>query len=83
MSIPPTIVAARIEAYLRHEITLGQLVDWAETQMLDGDPTSPAVRDALARLGLADVREFGLTWDDCETLLRSIGYKADIRVAAG
>jgi hypothetical protein len=37
----------------------------------------------LARLGLADVRAFGLTWDDCEELLRELGYSARVEIAAG
>jgi hypothetical protein len=29
------------------------------------------IRDITSRLGLADVREFGLTWEDCEGYLAS------------
>jgi len=32
-----------------------------------------ALRDITARLGLADVREFGLTWEDCEGYLSRLG----------
>ena len=70
-------VASKLMAYLRHEIALADLVDWAETAMMDADfPESdlPAVRDAVARLGLADVRAFGLLWEACEALLRRLGY---------
>ena len=30
------------------------------------------VRDAVARLGLADVQAFGLTWEDCASLLKQL-----------
>jgi len=40
------------------------------------------IRDAVARLGLADVRAFGLTWDDCQEILRQLGYSARIEIAA-
>lgn len=78
-------VAQKISAYLHHEITLEDLVDWAETQMAEGDFDEAAfetIRDAVARLGVADVRAFGLTWEDCETLLRDLGYSVQIRIAA-
>ena len=35
-----------------------------------------AIRDAVARLGLADVRAFGLTWADCQSILKQLGYNA-------
>ena len=38
------------------------------------------VRDVTSRLGLADVREFGLTWEDCERYLSRLGYTAKVDV---
>ena len=32
------------------------------------------VRDILARLGLADVKAFGLFWDDCNDYMKKLGY---------
>jgi len=52
-----------------HSTTGKILVNWSERVLLDGDL---AERDAetlaavAARLGVADVRAFGLTWDDCQ-----------------
>ena len=40
------------------------------------------VRDAVARLGLADVRAFGLTWEDCQGILKNLGYSARVDVSA-
>ena len=37
---------------------------------------------AIARLGVADVRAFGLTWDDCEELLQKIGFAPRVEVVA-
>ena len=62
------VVADKLAAYLRHELTLDGLVSWAESAMMDGefDPaTLPTVRDVVARIGLAGVRALGLTWEDC------------------
>ena len=41
-----------------------------------------AIADAVARLGVADVRAFGLTWEDCEQLLRQLGYAARVDIVA-
>lgn len=37
----------------------------------------------MARLGLADVRAFGLTWEDCEQVLRELGYGARVEIVGG
>lgn len=34
----------------------------------------------ITRLGVADVREFGLTWSDCEALLQQLGFHARIEI---
>jgi len=78
-------VAGKIAAYLRHEISLADLVSWAEESMLDGDFADDevsSIADVVARLGVADVRAFGLAWEDCEQLLRQLGYAARIDIVA-
>jgi hypothetical protein len=85
MTITKQTVADKIAAYLHHEITLAQLVDWAENAVMVGEL---AGRDAkilssvIARLGVADVRAFGLAWDDCEELLRKLGFSPRVEVIA-
>jgi hypothetical protein len=83
MVITKKTVADQIAAYLRHDITLVQLVDWAENAIMDGELSNQdadVLRNVLARLGVADVRAFGLTWEDCEALLRDLGYDARVEV---
>jgi len=85
MTITKQTVAEKLAAYPRHELTLAQLVDWAEQALMDGElaePDTEAIRDALARLGPVDVRVFGLTWEDCEALLARLGYRARVKVFA-
>lgn len=85
MTITKRTVTEQISRYLHHEITLTQLVDWAENVMLDGaldEPEAATISAVVARLGLADVRAFGLTWEDCESLLRQLGYSARGEVVA-
>ncbi|MDD2707971.1 MAG: hypothetical protein PHV34_08180 [Verrucomicrobiae bacterium] len=60
-------------------MTLPQLVDWAANAMMDGvfDEHHTAVLSAVvSRLGVADVRAFGLTWEDCEQLFGQLGFSA-------
>ena len=78
-------VADKIAAYLHHEISLAQLVDWAEDAMMEGEfdeRDMEALRTVVSRLGLADVRAFGLEWDDCEQLLQRLGYSARVDIVA-
>ena len=80
------MVAEKLRDYLHHKLTLEQLVDWAESAMMDGDfdeAYEDAVRDVVARLGLADVRAFDLSWEDCQALLKRLGYTAHIDIVAG
>jgi cobyrinic acid a,c-diamide synthase len=76
---------AKLAAYLHHQLTIEELVDWAERAMMEADfegRQPKQVRDVVARLGVADVRAFGLTWEDCEELLRKLGYSARVELKA-
>ncbi len=78
-------VARKLQAYLQGRLSQAALVDWAERAMLAGDfaPADAAVlRKVVPKLGLADVRAFGLEWDECAKLLRTLGYKARVEVVA-
>jgi hypothetical protein len=64
MQITKRTVAEKIAAYLQHVISLDQLVDWAEDSMMEGEfdeHDMDVLRPVVARLGVADVRAFGLT----------------------
>jgi len=83
MMISRHTVAEKLAAYLRHQISLPELVDWAERAMMDGDfdeSNLAEIRDVVARLGLADVRAFGLTWEDCEQMLKKLGYTTRVDI---
>ena len=85
MTITKQTVADQIAAYLHHEITLAQLVEWAEHAMMDGEfaeRDTATLSQVISRLGVADVRAFGLTWEDCEELLRKLGFSSRVGVIA-
>lgn len=76
-------VAQKLDDYLHHRLDLDQIVSWAEAAMMDSDfdPSDfEMVRDIVARIGLADVRAFGLTWEDCEAFLTRLGYQVRLDV---
>lgn len=85
MTITKQTVADKIAAYLHHEITLAQLVDWSERVLLDSDfaeRDASVLASVIGRLGVADVRAFGLAWEDCEELLRKLGFAPRVEVVA-
>jgi hypothetical protein len=85
MPITRQMVAGKLAADRHHEILVEDLVDWAQMAMMEGefeDVDHDAIRDAVARLGLAAVRRFGLTWEDCETILKRLGYHARLEIVA-
>lgn len=85
VTITKQTVAGRIAAYLHHEITVAELVDWAERALMDGEfaeGDAKTLSSVIARLGVADVRTFGLAWEDCEDILRQIGFSPRVEVVA-
>lgn len=85
MMVDRHIVANKLTGYLYHNLSLGELVDWAEWAMMEADldeKTGEDLRDVIARLGVADVRAFSLSWRDCETMLQQLGYRVQLQVMA-
>jgi len=78
MKISREVLADQLTGYLNDRISLSELVSWAEDAMMDGqiaDGDYDVVRDAIARLGLADIAAFGLTWEEARAILISLGYR--------
>ena len=85
MIITKDVVAGRIAAWLRHEISLAALVEWAEQAIHEEDIADADTNDLmpiLGRLGVADVKQFGLSWEDCEELLARLGYTAKVEITS-
>jgi hypothetical protein len=84
MKITREIAAKQITDYLHGKISQADLVDWAERAMMDvefDEADTEVLSDIIGRLGLADVAEFGLRWQDCEEFLRRLGYRAKVIVS--
>jgi hypothetical protein len=85
MQVTRQMVGEKLIAYLQHQTTLSELVNWAEQVMQEGDfeeADYDSLREVISRLGLADVRAFGLTWEDCEQFLQRLGYSVRLEVVA-
>ncbi len=77
-------VRDQLVAYLNRRITLAQLVEWAENVMNEGnlDPReAELLREVIGRIGVSDVKEFGLTWEDCYDFLSRLGYRVQVMAA--
>jgi hypothetical protein len=62
LPITRQMVTSKLAAYLHHEIPLGDLVDWGQMAMMEGEfegVDRDALHDTVSRLGLANVRTFG------------------------
>ncbi|MCW5876248.1 MAG: hypothetical protein KIS85_05125 [Anaerolineales bacterium] len=84
MAITRKEVAEKLIAYFDNRLSLPELVDWAEEAVREGEFAeengSSSLRDVVARIGLADVKAFGLDWEDHKEMLRELGYKAKVIV---
>lgn len=77
-------VQRKLLDYLNRRMTLADLVNWAEHVMMEGQfdaVDTELLTPIVARLGLADVREFGLSWDDCYEMLERLGYRVAVTAA--
>jgi hypothetical protein len=84
MKITRQVLARKLIDYLQRRITLAQLVDWAERAMMDADfevHDLNVLREIIGRLGLADVRAFGMSWDDCVDYLSRLGYRVNVTIS--
>jgi len=83
MIITKEIVYKKIKAYLMHEIAIEELIEWAESAMMDSDFDDnhfDVILDVIARIGIADVKAFGLTLEDLEDMLHKLGYSIKYKI---
>lgn len=77
MKITKKAISEKVLEYLQHQIKLEKMVDWAENIIMNNDfedDNEHAVRNILARIASADVKAFGLTWEDCEKIMHQLGF---------
>jgi hypothetical protein len=83
MVVTKKALADMLIKYINRKIDLLSFISWAEDMVREADFESgnfELIREILARIGLADVREFGLTWDDCYDYLHKLGYNVKVEL---
>ncbi len=84
MKVTRQKVAQKLVDYINHRITLEELVDWAESMLMEEkfeEHDLEMLRDIVSRMGLADVRAFGMAWEDCENFLSRLGYRVSVTIS--
>lgn len=84
MTVTRKLLVEMLLKYINRTISLSELVSWAEEMIREADFEEgyfELVEDIIARIGLADVREFGLTWDDCYDYLHKLGYDVKVELS--
>lgn len=74
-------VSQKLQAYLNNELSLAQLVDWAETAVIDAqfeEEYDKLIFDIVARIGVADVDGFKLSWQEITEILEKLGYRVNV-----
>lgn len=82
MIITRQTVRDRLLAYLNRNLSLAQLVDWAENTFIE-DVLEPAeevemLNDIIAYLAAADTPQFPLTWEICAAFLARLGVQVQV-----
>ena len=82
--ITKQITALKILSYFKHQISLNELIDWSEHIISEEEfevGNEELLTEVLGLLGLADVKAFGLTWEDCELMMNKLGYQINIEAS--
>ncbi|MDQ2721112.1 MAG: hypothetical protein M3Z26_15295 [Bacteroidota bacterium] len=78
-------LAEKVLSYLQHHLTLQEIVFWAEEALMNNnfeEDNSHTIRNILARIGSADVKAFGITWEDCEGIMHKLGFRLQVLAKA-
>ncbi|HRE40538.1 MAG TPA: hypothetical protein PLG90_04320 [Ignavibacteria bacterium] len=78
MKINKENIAEKILEYLQRKITFEGLVNWAENSIMNDefDNTDlPIIKEIVGRIGLSDVKEFGINYDDLTDMLNKLNYE--------
>jgi hypothetical protein len=77
-------VTFKLTELLQHRPTLNELVAWAEGTMMEAEfdeKDMTILSLIIGRIGLLDVREFRLSWEEIEQFFSLLVYRARIDVS--
>jgi hypothetical protein len=81
MLITKKILIDKFQLYLNQQITLNEFVDWAENSIMEDDFAEndfDLIKEIISKIALADVKHFGLSWEDCEKFIKQLGFKVKL-----
>jgi hypothetical protein len=82
MVITRQTVSTKLFNYLNQQITLVELVDWAENSFIDStlvpDSDVDLLNDILGYLAAADRPQFPLTWERCADFMTRLGVSVKV-----
>ena len=80
------VLLEKLDAFVRHETTLPELVAWAENTFVDEDieivGDIDLLDDIIMYLAAADTRGFPLTWEVLSEFVEKLGGKMPVIVEA-
>ncbi|MDX1957855.1 MAG: hypothetical protein SFU98_04740 [Leptospiraceae bacterium] len=83
MILTKDTVKEKILDYLSLKINLKVLVEWCEEQFLYSELEESdfeTLSEILSKIGLADVKNFGIEWHEWNEFLLKLGYKVEIQL---
>lgn len=78
------MIADYINNYLTHKITKKEIIDWAEKAIMDKEYEESyfnQISNALRKIGVSDVNNFDLVWEDYVDILKSLDYKITVDIS--
>jgi hypothetical protein len=77
-----TQLVTHISAYLEGQISLQEIVYWAEDLVMNGFEANPVESEIIYRLGVGDAENFELSWEELAQMLKQLGYKVRLQLQA-
>jgi hypothetical protein len=75
-----TQLVAQLSAYLEGQLSLKEMVHWAEELIMRGFEANAAESEIIYRLGVADAENFELSWEELAQMLKRLGYKVQLQL---
>ncbi|MBK8396709.1 MAG: hypothetical protein IPL26_15925 [Leptospiraceae bacterium] len=76
-------VKQRIQDYLLLKISLRSLVEWAEDSFMQAEfdeKDATIISDILSKIGVSNVKNFGIQWHEWNEFLSMLGYEIRIEL---
>jgi hypothetical protein len=80
MLVTKQMMVEQLARYLKNAMTKEQLVDWCEKAMMESAFENETVKEIAARLGLMDVTNFDVSFEELSLMLEKLGHRLKVEV---